>query len=123
MKGRSRAVQARIRQAVDQEEAFRRRALRDRECIVALARRLEESTAWSRVAKPLQALEVVAHGLAGAGGTFGFPHVSEAAARVERLAERWRMNPPDTFTSRRAGMLARAIASLETLLRAVGETG
>ena len=123
MKGRSRAVPARIRQAVDPDEAFRRRALQDRERIVALACRLEKSAAWSRVANPLQALEEVAHGLAGAGGTFGFPQVSEAAARVERLAEKWRMNPPDTFTSRRAGMLARAIASLETMLRAVGETG
>ena len=123
MKDRSRAVPARIRQAEDPDEAFRRRALRDRERIVALARRLEKSAAWSRVAKPLQALEEVAHGLAGAGGTFGFLQVSEAAARVERLAERWRMNPPDTFTSRRAGSLARTIASLEKLLQAVGETG
>jgi len=54
---------------------------------------------------------------------FGFPSVSTAAARVERLAERWRLDPPETFTPRRAALLAKAIDALVEALRAVDGAG
>jgi len=65
----------------------------------------------------------LAHALAGAGAMFGFPSVSTAAARVERLAERWRLDPPETFTPRRAALLAKAIDALVEALRAVDGAG
>ena len=82
---------------------------------------LRNSTDWHRVAMPLHTLEDLAHALAGAGGVFGFFAVSAAAARVERLAERWRTKPPEKLTSRRVALLARAADSLIDALRAVNE--
>jgi len=66
-------------------------------------------------------LEGLAHALAGAGAMFGFPFVSTAAARVERLAERWRLDPPETFTPRRVALLAKATDSLIDALRVVND--
>jgi len=66
-------------------------------------------------------LEELAHALAGAGGMFGFFPVSAAAAKVERLAERWRLDPPTTFTARRVTLLAKATDSLVDALRAVNQ--
>lgn len=73
------------------------------------------------MAEPLQTLEELAHALAGAGGMFGFFPVSAAAAKVERLAERWRLGLSKRFTVRRAALLAKATSSLIAALRAVNE--
>jgi HPt (histidine-containing phosphotransfer) domain-containing protein len=105
----------------DPERAFRLRAARDCSRIVRLAQRLRQSADWRRVAKPLRALEELAHALAGAGGMFGFLPVSAAAAKVERLAERWRLDPPKTFTTWRIALLAKATGALVDALQAVNE--
>ncbi len=52
---------------------------------------------------------------------FGFFPVSAAAAKVERLAERWRLGLSKRFTVRRAALLAKATSSLIAALRAVNE--
>ena len=96
----------------DPDLVFRARAVRDRGRILRLAARLGKPIAWSVVAKPVAQLEEVAHGLAGSAGMFGFAAMGDAAARLERLAERWRLAPPDAFTARRVAILARTIAPL-----------
>ncbi len=62
----------------DPMEAFRAR-YRER-CAVDLAA-LE--TLWNEGVRSGDDLRVLAHGLAGSGGTFGFPAISEAAALVD----------------------------------------
>ena len=82
---------------------------------------MQRSADWRDVATPLQALESLAHALAGAGGMFGFPTVSSSAAKVERLAERWRLDPPETFTPRRIAHLVKTTDTLVAALMAVDE--
>jgi HPt (histidine-containing phosphotransfer) domain-containing protein len=98
--------------------AFATRLRRDRGAIAALERRLAADAPWDEVAARLAAIESLAHRLAGAAGTFGRPLVGEAARRVERLAERWRVRPPPRLTPRRHALLGRRIAAL---LRALGQ--
>lgn len=107
-----------MRLSGDPDAAFRRRVRRDRARILRLTERLERLQAWSRVARPLAELEQIAHGLAGAGGVFGHAAVSLAAARVERLAERWRVALPATLSPRRKSLLAEAVRDLLARLSA-----
>ena len=46
-------------------------------------------------------LEDLAHSLAGAGGTFGFPEVSEAAARLDDRFAAGQTPPPDEVAALR----------------------
>jgi HPt (histidine-containing phosphotransfer) domain-containing protein len=98
--------------ADDPVPAFRQRAHRDHGRVVRLAARLRNLSVWSHIARPLAELEDIAHGLAGASGVFGYPALGEAAAKVERLAERWRLEAPATLSPRRRVLLANATRSL-----------
>jgi hypothetical protein len=104
------------RLAADPAGAFRARARRDRMQILRLAERLGALAEWAMVARPLAELEQIAHGLAGAGGVFGHTAVSEAALRVERLAERWRAAAPPTLSPRRKSLLVRSVRVLAASL-------
>jgi HPt (histidine-containing phosphotransfer) domain-containing protein len=95
----------------DPVQAFRARAARDRARTDRLMARLADP-GRARVAEPLAELEALAHGLAGAGGTFGFPALSETAARVERRLEGWRRAAPATLTARQIAGLRRLVASM-----------
>lgn len=74
--------------------------------------RLETDLARLRAAAPrigadpaaIGVIEALAHGLAGAGGTFGFMPISEQAERVELLAE-----------ARDAAALGPALAALDAV--------
>jgi len=95
----------------DPVQAFRERAIRDRSKTHRLMAQLSDLT-WARLAQPLAELEALAHGLAGAGGTFGFPELSETAARVERRLEGWRRAAPATLTARQIAGLRTLVASM-----------
>lgn len=113
---------ARLRQASrdgDPVDAFRLRAARDRDRIVRLAGRLRAESDWDLVATTHLALEDLAHGLAGSGATFGFPSLSVAAARVERLAERRRLRPPARYTRKQIALLVDTLGSLIVELDAI----
>jgi HPt (histidine-containing phosphotransfer) domain-containing protein len=97
---------------VDPIAEFLTRAARDRARIAELARLLRDAGPWPRVAAAHGELEKLAHGLAGSGGTFGFPSVSDTAERVERLAERRRLRPPARYTQRQAARLAGHVGAL-----------
>ena len=90
----------------DPEVAFRARAERDRRAIARLARPLRGPTRWSDAAAPLAEIERLAHKLSGAGGVFGFAALSEDAARLERLLERWRLRPPVELSARQIDALS-----------------
>ncbi|HEX7007072.1 MAG TPA: Hpt domain-containing protein [Alphaproteobacteria bacterium] len=92
----------------DPVQAFRERAKRDRARTDRLMARLD-GLRWRRAAQPLAELEALAHGLAGAGGTFGFPALSETAARLERRLEGWRRKAPTTLTARQIAGLRRLV--------------
>lgn len=95
----------------DPIQAFRERARRDRasaDRLMAMLTGLD----WARLAPALAELEALAHGLAGAGGTFGFPALSETAARVERRLEGWRRAKPATLTARQLAGLRRLVAHM-----------
>jgi len=94
----------------DPEAAFRARMQRDRQRLIELSATLRRPTAWTRAAGRLAAIEHLAHGLAGAGGVFGFADLGEDAARLERLLERWRKQPPAEISSRRIAALDRKLA-------------
>lgn len=104
---------------VDPVLDFRRRAARDRDRIARLAATLRAESDWDLVAGTHSELEDLAHGLAGTGGTFGFPSLSVAAARVERLTERRRLRPPSRCTRRQIGLLAEMLESLIAELDAI----
>jgi HPt (histidine-containing phosphotransfer) domain-containing protein len=93
----------------DPVQAFRDRAIRDHDAARRLMAQLS-SVPVARLARPLAELEALAHGLAGAGGTFGFPALSETAARVERRLEGWRRAAPATLTARQIVGLRRLVA-------------
>jgi len=112
-----------MRLTADPAGAFRARARRDRARILLLAERLGGLADWDAVAHPLAELEQIAHGLAGAGGVFGHDAVSEAALRVERLAERWRTTAPSTLSPRRRSVLVRAMLVLAASLGAATAGG
>ena len=98
----------------DPAALFRTRARRDRVQILRLVELLDgEGVAV------LAELERIAHGLAGAGGVFGHADVSEAAARVERLSERWRIADLATLSPRRKSLLAGAVRGLAARLSMV----
>ena len=61
---------------------FVERTAREREQIALL---LQDLCAGIPSDERLTELRCIAHGLAGAGGTFGFPAISDAAGRVEEL--------------------------------------
>lgn len=103
----------------DPLRAFLARAARDRERIAELADGLQIERDWSHVAAPHMALEDLAHGLAGTGGTFGFPSLSAAAARLERLMERRRLRPPARYTRKQIDYLAPRLAALIAELDAI----
>jgi HPt (histidine-containing phosphotransfer) domain-containing protein len=100
--------------------AYRDRAIRDRNSIARLMAQIAESP-WVRLAPPLNELEALAHGLAGTGGTFGFPALSDTAARVERLLERWRGAPPATLSRRRTAHLRRLVERMSAELDIVAD--
>lgn len=91
------------------QRRFRERAARDRERLAALWRTLAESREDSAADPRWREIEDIAHGLYGAGGTFGYPAISRAAATLERHV---------AAQPRRPAALARAIAAL---LRVLGE--
>jgi HPt (histidine-containing phosphotransfer) domain-containing protein len=99
--------------------AFRVRASRDRRKIMLVEALLRKSVEWPRIFEFLTTLEDVAHGLAGAGGVFGFSAVSKTAAKVERQAERWRLDLKQELTARRRAALLRSVGSLVAALRAL----
>jgi HPt (histidine-containing phosphotransfer) domain-containing protein len=102
----------------DPVQAFRERAARDRR---RTDRLMAELTGLdrARLAPPLAELESLAHGLAGAGGTFGFPALSETAARVERRLEGWRRAAADALTPRQIAGLRRLVARMTAALDVV----
>jgi len=108
-------------QPVDPDLAFRARMQRDRERLIELSATLRRPTAWPRAAGRLAAIEHVAHGLAGAGGVFGFTDLGEDAARLERLLERWRKQPPVEISPRRIAALDRRLAPVLERLRCAAD--
>ncbi len=64
-------------------ERFRQRAIVDRTALSEIAAVLEKDTA---VGVDPDDIQRIAHRLAGAGGTFGFPGISACAAELEMLA-------------------------------------
>ncbi len=95
----------------DPEAAFRIRLAADRAELVRLMAR-------PRTARTLADLEELAHGLAGSAGVFGHDRVGDAAARLERLAERYRLQKPGSRSQRQKSLLAGAAASLLAALSA-----
>jgi len=91
------------------QRRFRERVTRDHDRLTALWRALAESREDSAVDPRWREIENIAHGLYGAGGTFGYPAISRAAAVLERHV---------AAQPRRPAALARAIAAL---LRVLGE--
>lgn len=89
----------------DPEAAFRVRLAADRTELVRLLR-------GPRNARTLAALEDLAHGLAGSAGVFDFAQLGEAAARLERMAERYRLLRPATLSPRRKTLLMGSAAAL-----------
>lgn len=108
----ARARRGRTPLAADPEAAFRARAARDRQRLLRLAAALRQPVPWHRAAARLEEIERLAHGLAGAGGVFGFPAVSDDAVRLERLVERWRLEPPAEISRPRLAVFARRLAAL-----------
>lgn len=108
-------------QPADPGMAFRARMQRDRKTLIELSATLRRPTAWTRAASRLAAMEHVAHGLAGAGGVFGFMDLSEEAARLERLLERWRKQPPVEISPRRIAALDRKLAPVLERLRGAAD--
>ncbi len=102
----------------DPDAAFAARAARDRARIARLAARVNH--AGSGFARPMTEIEDLAHALAGAGGVFGFDAVSGTAARVERLAERWRRAGLRNLSARRRVLLSSAVRDLLDALDTVG---
>ena len=66
------------------QRRFRERVARDHDRLTALWRALAESRDDSAVDPRWREIEDIAHGLYGAGGTFGYPAISRAAAVLER---------------------------------------
>ena len=93
----------------DPDAAFRARAERDRRAIARLVKALHQPVRWRQAAASLAEIERLAHKLAGAGGIFGFAALSEDAARLERLLERWRLRPPGELSARRIATFARRV--------------
>ena len=91
------------------QRRFRERVARDHDRLTALWRALAESRNDSAADPRWREIEDIAHGLYGAGGTFGYPAISRAAAALERHV---------AAQPRRPAALARAIAAL---LRVLGE--
>jgi HPt (histidine-containing phosphotransfer) domain-containing protein len=103
--------------SADPEAAFRARLRRDRTTLIELSATFRQPTAWTRAAGRLAAIEHVAHGLAGAAGVFGFTDLGEDAARLERLLERWRKEPPAEISSQRITALGCKLAPILDKLR------
>jgi len=117
---------AAARKMIDPLQAFRRRAGRDRRQIERALAQLDATVDWPRVAALLTLLENIAHGLAGAGGVFGFSAVSNVASKVERQVERWRIDSKMELSPRRRNALAKSVGLLVAALSAVDredETG
>lgn len=112
---------SRHRLAADPEAAFRTRAERDHKALTRLAAVLREPTTWRRAAPGLAEIERLAHKLAGAGGVFGFAALSDEAARLERLLERWRLRPPKEISRRRVAAFAQRLDAVLGGLAQVGE--
>jgi chemotaxis protein histidine kinase CheA len=98
----------------DPETEFRRRCARDRARLAGLRDALTAPPA-DRLDALLAAVQAVAHGLYGAGGTFGFDEVSAAAATLEDLAEDLRAGDCRAWPERRAAVLQAATALLQAL--------
>jgi len=109
-----------VRNSSDPVRAFQARAKRNLRRIVKAQGQLCKSDDWRRISELLAVLEEIAHGLSGAGGVFGFSAVSETAAKLERQAERWRLDPNQILTSRRRAALAKSVGSLVAALRTIG---
>jgi chemotaxis protein histidine kinase CheA len=94
----------------DPEEAFRRRCRRDRARLDALHHRIAVADAEPPDAA-LAELQEVAHGLYGAGGTFGFDGISAAAGGLELMVEDFRAAGCREWPTQR-GPMTRAAAEL-----------
>lgn len=97
--------------------------MRDRKALTRLATALRQPTSWRRAAGALGDIEHLAHKLAGAGGVFGFSALSEDAARLERLLERWRRRPPEEISKRRIAVFLRRLEPVLAGLARVSESG
>jgi HPt (histidine-containing phosphotransfer) domain-containing protein len=98
----------------DPEEAFRQRCRRDAARLARLRDQIEATPA-DRLDAVLADLEGVAHGLYGAGGTFGFDDVSAAAAELEALAESLRADGCRDWPNQRALVVQLTLKLLQTL--------
>jgi chemotaxis protein histidine kinase CheA len=96
----------------DPDAAFRVRAAADRTELTRLAQSLHGRNTISRDDDVLATLEELAHGLAGTGGVFGFPGVSTAAEKLERLAERQMRAKAAPLTPQQVTRLASSAAAL-----------
>jgi HPt (histidine-containing phosphotransfer) domain-containing protein len=92
--------------------SFEERLRRDRATIAEVLARLRADAPWHKIAPEIVEIEALAHRLAGAAGTFGYPALGTAASEVERLTEGWRRRPPPTLTPRRHALLRRRVAAL-----------
>lgn len=116
---RPRSPRRATRTSTDPIQAFRHRADRDRREIERALAQLDATVGGPPIAELLAEIEDVAHGLAGAGGVFGFSAVSKAALKVERQLERWRLDLQRQLTSNKRAALSRSIGSLVAALRAL----
>lgn len=95
---------------LDPDGAFRARLAADRHSLEQLAADLWRLAPTVRQQR-LAAIESLAHGLAGAGGTFGFVAISDAALALEELLIEQRQGllagESDAIDARLAVLLAR----------------
>ena len=97
---------------LDPGGAFRSRLAEDRAAVAALARKLRQAAPAARPRR-LAEIELLAHRLAGAAGTFGHPAVSAAALELEDRIARWR-KPAGSHARR--GPVERGLAILAAAL-------
>lgn len=99
---------------LDPDGSFTQRLAEDRVALAALARILEPAPVPPGDAA-LAAIQILAHRLAGAAGTFGHGAVSEAALALEDSVIGLRQGGVDAASA--AGRLGALLASLDAALR------
>ena len=101
------------------EQAFAARARRDRNEIEALWQTLAGPAGEQVVQARLQRLEDLAHGLYGAGGTFGFDEISRIAGELELLLEACRLKGYSDWPAQSTA----AVAMIPPLLAVLDSVG